>query len=204
MKDLWKSGVLVIIIIGVLYVLYLKECKHSIPSIKEDEMIIKKVVWDSLMALANKPPEVRIDTVWKKGDVVYVPAKPLPKPIVDKDSIKVYTDSLVNDSIDVHYDFEIKGTLLSRNWRFSPVIVTIRHDSIVYVPKLVTIQDPLAKPLNRLYGNITFGGNENSFIFGGGVDLVTKKQTELGYMYQRFGSNNLHSIRFGTVIRFRK
>jgi hypothetical protein len=43
-------------------------------------------------------------------------------------------------------------------------------------------------------------GNANAFIFGGGLDFITKKNTELGYMYQRLGSDGFHSVKLGVKL----
>jgi hypothetical protein len=206
MKDLWKSGVLILLIIGVLYILYLRECKRPFPCPPKGQVLLSQQAWDSIKALANKPPTVRVDTIRIKGDVVYVPATPLPqpKPEVKDSTINSYVDSLVNDSIDVHYNFKVHGTLLSRAWRFSPIIFEIRVDSIIYVPNIVEVEKPVIKAVNSLYGNVVFGGNKNTFIFGGGIDFITKKETMIGYQYQRLGNENFHSVILGGRLRFGK
>jgi hypothetical protein len=52
-------------------------------------------------------------------------------------------------------------------------------------------------PQNGFYLYGIAGGNDKSFLFGGGLDFITKKNTEIGYMYQRFGTDNFHSIKVG-------
>jgi len=204
MKDLWKSGVLILLIIGTVYILYLRECKRPLPCPAEDEVIIKTSVWDSVQALANKLPEVRIDTIIIKGDIVYLPAEPLPPPTPEpKDSsINVYADSLVTKDIDVHYNFKVKGTLLDREWRYSPITTVIRIDSIIYVPKLVKVPVPVIQVKNSLFMYGVAGGNKSAFLFGGGLDFITKKETMIGYQFQRFGDINFHSVRLGAKIKW--
>jgi hypothetical protein len=204
MKDLWKSGILILLIIGVLYILYLRECKHPLPCPPKGQVLLSQNAWDSIKALANKPPVVTIDTLWIKNPTIIPSQPPLPQPKPDVQDITInnYTDSLVKRDINVHYDFKVRGTLLNRIWSYSPIIREIRKDSIIYVPKLVEVEKPVKTPQNGFYGNIVFGGNKSSFLFGGGLDFITKKNTEIGYMYQRFGNDNFHSIRLG--IKFGK
>lgn len=201
MKDLWKSGVIILLIIGVLYIIFLRECKHPLPCPAQDEVIIKKVTWDSIKSLADKPPVVRIDTQYIQGSIVYVPAPvPTPNPDPQDSTINHYSDSLVNENIDVHINFTIQGTLLHREWWYKPIYMYITRDSIIYVPKFVEIVKPVIVSKNALYGNLVFGGNKESFLFGAGLDLITKKQTQIGYQYQRFGDQNFHSIKLGAAL----
>lgn len=205
MKDLWKSGVLVLMIIGVLYILYLRECKHPLPCPAEDEVILKKTALDSILKIVSTKPTVHIDTVYIKGDPVLVPGIPVADiPDIDPDSlIFSYEDSLVNKEIDVRYSFVTEGKLLAKEWSYKP-IQTIVHkiDSIPYPVYVETIKE-LKVPQNGLFLYGTAGGNDKSFLFGGGVDYITKKETELGAMYQRFGSENFYSVKLGVRIKFR-
>lgn len=195
MKDIWKNGVIVLLIIAVLYIIFLRECKKPEPCPAKDEIIIKKSDWQSMIDAANKP--AKHDTVWLKGDIVYVPTtpdNPLPQP-QPKDSTNTYADSLINKEIDVHYDFEVKGTLLNRSWSYKPIVERIT-DSIPY-PVPVEILKTVKVPQNGLFGYISAGGNADSFLFGGGIDYITKRNTVLGYQYQRFGTDNFHSVKIG-------
>ena len=202
MKDLWKSGVLILLIIGVVYIIFLRECKPPLPCPAQDEMIIKKSTWDSIEALANKPPVVIIDTQYIQGPIVYLPGEPIPGPTPDPQdtTINHYSDSLIKDDVDVHIQFTVRGQLLTRNWAYRPIIREIRRDSLIYVPYVVEVEKPVSVVKNNLYGYVVFGGNENSFLFGGGLDWITKKDTQIGYMYQRFGDQNFHNIKLGTVL----
>jgi hypothetical protein len=206
MKDLWNKGVLILLVIAVLYILYLRECKHPIPCPADNEVIVPRDVWNKIQELANKPPTVHIDTIKIKGDVVYTPTTPLPQPKPEpKDStINSYADSLVNEEIDVHYNFKVRGELLDRSWKYSPTFTIVKEiDSIPY-PILIEVPKPYAKPQCGIYINGIAGGNKSAFLFGGGLNLITKKETLIGYQYQRFGNENFHSVLFGAKIKFGK
>ena len=205
MKDMLKNGSLILIVIGVLYILYLRECKHSLPCPPDGKVLVDQKVWDSILTLADKPPLVIIDTEWVEKPVVIPPQPPMPDPQPNvQDSTVTYLDSLVNKEINVHYDFKVRGILLERKWSYRPITIEISKDSIIYVPKLVPVEKPVPTSQNGLYGNVIFGGNKDSFLFGGGLDFITKRDTEIGYMYQRFGNENFHSIKLGGKIKFKR
>ena len=202
MKELWKSGVLFLIIIAVLYIIFLRECKRPELCPATDEVIIKKATWDSILALANKPPVVIIDTQWIEGPTVYLPGEPLPPVVIDPADTTVshYSDSLVKKDINVRVEYTINGRLLAREWFYKPIIVEIKKDSIVYVPKIVPVEKEIPVPHNGLYAYGLAGGNKDMFLFGGGIDFITKKETEFGYLYQRFGNENIHSVKIGAKL----
>lgn len=196
MKDLWKSGVLILLVIGILYIVFLRECKSPPPCPAEDEIIVKKVDWQSMIDAANKPPVVRIETTYiEKPPIVIHP--PLPDPVPIDSGINTYQDSLVNKEIKVWYDLTVKGTLMDRTWRYIPLTTVVTIDSLIYMPYPVEVEKLVKQPQNGFYVYGVAGGNANSFLFGGGLDYITKKNTELGYMYQRFGTDNFHSFKLG-------
>ena len=205
MKDLWKSGILVLLVIGVLYIIFLRECKHPLPCPPKGQVLIPQPTWDSIQALANKPPKVTHDTLRIKGDIVYVPA-PLPKPVPEEGDtlINDYADSLIKKDINVWYEFKVRGILLSRDWRYRPIQTIVRIDSTVYVPHIVNVPVITIQAKNGLYIYGTAGGNDKSFLFGGGADFITKKETEIGGVYQRFGNENFYSVKLGVKLHFGK
>ena len=206
LAKIFSNGFLVLLIVAIFYILYLRECKRPEPCPGKDEVLVPLDVWNKIQALANKPAIIHIDTVKIKGDIVYVPVAPPPVPQPDPidPTINNYADSLVNKEINVWYNYKVRGTLLERNWKYVPMVTLIKEiDSIPY-PKIVEVPKPFKVPQNGLYVYGTGGGNSTSFLFGGGLDFITKKNTELGYMYQRFGKENFHSFKLGVKIKFGK
>lgn len=197
LKKILSNGFLVLLIVSVFYILYLRECKQPAPCPAKDEIIVQKTVWDEIQALANKP--AKHDTIWIKGETIYVPTKPnnpLPQPKPEpKDSTNTYSDSLIKKDIHVNYTFKVKGTLLDRTWTYNPIVERI-IDSIPY-PKIIDREVLVNVPKNGLYVYGSAGGNANAFLFGGGLDFITKKDTEIGYLYQRFGNMNFHNVKVG-------
>jgi len=204
MKDIWKNGIVVLLVIAVLYIIFLRECKRT-DCPPKGQVLISQQAWDSIKALANKPPVVTIDTVWlEKPTVTPKPQPPIPtpQPSTQDTTINMYQDSLINKEINVWSDLWVRGTLIDRKWRYSPITVEIRRDSIIYVPKIV--DNPILVQRSAMYVYGLAGGNEASFLFGGGLDYITKKGTEFGGMYQTFGSNNFYSVKVGVKIQLKK
>lgn len=200
MKDVLKNGSLILLTIAVLYIIFLRECKKPNPCPAKDEIIIKKNIWDSIQALAKKPPIIKIETTKIQGDPIYIHdlVLPQPKPEPKDSTINNYSDSLVRDNINVHYDFKVKGTLLDRSWTYIPTINLITLQKTVFVPHI--IDRPVKVPAYGLFIYGQVGGNLNSFIPGAGLDFITKKSTEIGYLYQRFGNENIHSAKVGVKL----
>lgn len=204
MKDLWKSGVLILLIIGVLYIIFLRECKSPPACPPKGQVLVAQSTWDSIKALANKPPIIKRDTIRIKGDIVYVPSSPLPQPKPEpKDStINTYSDSLIRNNINVWYSFKVKGVLLERTWVYLPVTTLVNESITHFIPYI--IDRPIRVPVNGLFVYGMVGGNMNSFLPGAGADFITKKGTEFGYLYQRYGTENFHNFKLGIKIQLKK
>lgn len=202
MKNLVTSGILILVIIGVLYLIFLRECKKTEPCPPDGKVLIDQSIWDSILIIANMPPVTVIDTFYLKGDTVYI-TSPLPVPVPDPEdsTINNYADSLVNDKINVWYDFRLRGTLLDRQWKYIPITTQIVKETTNYVPKIV--DNPIPVSQRGLYLSGLIGGNEQSFLFGGSLDLITKKDNLYGLQYQRLGNDNFYSFRLGAKIRIK-
>jgi hypothetical protein len=195
MKNIFNSGLIILLLISGTYIVFLRECKSSNDPAK-DEIIIKRSVMDSIRAIANKPSIIKIDTIKIIGKTVYIYAKSLPKPIPNTDStINIYKDSLINPEIRVWLNDKIKGGLIDRKWEYKPIVKQIMVDKTVFVPKIV--DNFVSVPKNGIFIYGMAGGNKNMFLPGVGIDLITKKNTVIGGIYQRYGSDNVFSVKLG-------
>ena len=199
MKTLNKAT-LIILGIAVLFIIYLLECKRDAGLVLgDDEMIISKSVWSEVTALANKPPEIKIDTFWKKGKTVYVD-RPVPIPVPDPadTTILVYSDTLSNDSINAWVDFKLRGELLSLKWGYTPLITEIMQETTIYVPQIVDNETVIYQ--REIYLSIVVGGNATSFGFGPDLDYINKKRNIYGFQFRRVGGENFYYFKLGTKI----
>lgn len=205
MKAALQSGLVILLIIAGFYILFLRECKKPLPCPPKGQILIEQSTWDSILKLANKPPIIHIDTFNIKGEIVYVPA-PLPKPVpeVGDTLTNNYSDSLVKKDINVWYKFKVRGILLDRTWSYKPTFNIVKEIDSIFVPKIINNIQLVTTPQNGLYLYGLAGGNANNFLFGAGFDFITKKETELGYFYQRFGSQGFHNVKLGVKLHFGK
>jgi len=189
------------IAILVVYIIFLQECRrppgYQIP---EGKVLVSQGFLDSLVAIANLPPDtIPGDTVKIKGDIVYVPKRiPVPYPVDPETNL--YTDSIVNDSIDVHIEIMVKGIISRWNWQYRPIIHSFETIIERPVPMPVRYDVPVFK--TGLYASLRVGGGMHTgkFLFGADLDLVTKKRSIYGIQFTRFGDENLIGFKFGTKL----
>jgi hypothetical protein len=203
LQKIISNGIFILLIIATLYIIFLRECKTT-KCPPKGQVLVSQIVWDSIQKIANMPPIIHYDTIIQKGKTVYITSVPVSKPTVNpKDtSIKIYNESLLKKDIDVTVGFSLRGELLDIKWQYNPIVNTIIKTVTEYVPKIV--DRPIETPRNKLFISGNIGGNDNAFLYGGSVDFITKKNTELGYIYQRYGNVNFHSIKVGIIISFKK
>jgi hypothetical protein len=200
MKKELTSGFVIVVILLLGYIFFLRECgKKTTVCPPKGYILLLQQVKDSLDSIANLPP--KIDTVHEKGKTVYIEHtvfKPMPEP--GDSTINNYEDSIVKkDTIDVHIKLKVKGTLEKLQWSFKPITTKIVIER--YVPKL--IDNPVPTPKNGFYISVLGGGNKETFLFGGNLDLITKKNTVVGIIYQRWGKDNIYEFKLGTKISFK-
>jgi len=205
MKNKWITPAIILAIILVLYGIYYFEFKKPKGTIiAQDEMVVKKALWDSILAVPLSS-KIVYDTIYTISDTIKSVKKDVPKPEVI-DSLNFYTDSLVNPEINVYtYDI-ISGTLLNREWRYVPKTMVFKETKIEYYPQLVTTtvkeEVEVYKTGWYLYGST--GGSNNYFGVGVGIDIITKKDRQMGYQYQLIDGKGFHSIKYGFKIKLRK
>jgi hypothetical protein len=200
MKDFLRNGALVMLVIAILYIIFLRECKKPEPCPPAGQVLIPQSTWDSVLILANMPPTIKIKKEYIKGDTVFLPSMPVSVPDPKDTTILNFHDSLKNDKIDAWVDFRLRGELLAFRWGYVPITTQITLEKTIYVPKIVDRE--VLVPQRGFYLSGLVGGNENAFMFGGALDMITKKNNLYGLQYQRLGSQNFYSFRLGAKIRF--
>ena len=200
MKDFLRNGALVMLVIAILYIIFLRECKKPEPCPPAGYTLVLTKTWDSVIIVTNMPPVIKIKKEYIKGDTVYLPSLPVPVPDPKDTTILNFHDSLKNDKIDAWVDFRLRGELLSFRWGYVPITTTITLTETFYVPKIVDKPVPVSQ--NGLYLSGLLGGNMNTFMYGGSLDLITKKDNLYGLQFQRLGNQNFYSFRLGARIRF--
>lgn len=181
MKDLLKNGWLIVLVLLVLYLLVLRECK---PRIETREVTKEIVIRDTTYITIAKPIRVEVpvpDPVYIRDTVV------IQKPVKVDEDLLMYATSTVNDSIRVWDSVYVYGTI-DRWWRvYEPVIFTRE------VEKLQT----QVKNKSHLYLSGQVGGNMDMFVPGASLDFVTKKGNLYGVQGQYINNSFVPSFRMG-------
>lgn len=196
------SAILLALII-IIYIIFLNECRRPTPCPPQGKLLIAQSTWDSIKAIADRPDSVRIDTILIRDTIVIPnPQPPMPQPKPDSLGTNEYRDSLILKDVNAWYSFTVKGTLLTRTWAYRPITLEIHKDSIIYVPKIVEVPIPVETAANHLYFEIMYGTEFKEYwtLPGIGLNFTSKKDFEIGYMFQRTQDKYYHSIKLGIKI----
>jgi len=199
MKNLWKSGILILLVVGVLYIIYLRECKGPDPGPPEGYILVDKADWDSIIAVANEPPDSFITITVVPGPTVYLPNKPIPVPQPVSGDTVAYSDSIVNDSINVWVDVMVEGLILSWDWKYNPITRHIETIIERKVPVPVEVKTAIYK--RELFISGVVGGNMDAFSFGGDLDYINLKRNIYGLQYRRLGDEGFYYFKLGVSLK---
>jgi hypothetical protein len=148
-------------------------------------VMIPKATWDSILAVANTPPDTirTSDTIWPDPVIVYVP-KPAPVPEPVNDSTYYYRDSLTNDKFAVYVwdSITTRGIIRNRMWSyrlFVPIQITTTNTITKFVP--VPIEIPGEK--YRWYIDAGLGFGDPGAVYSIGAGWV-KGRYSYGLEYQ--------------------
>ena len=188
------------IVVIIVYILFLQQCRGKNYWIPKGKVLISESLYDSLK---NFKPDtiINITDTFKIKDTVYLTHDSLIY-VEDSTGIKHYSDSIVNKDIRIWDNISVQGFITKWDRRYEPVIHTITEKITVTVPQI--IEHTVYNSDNGLYSSIIVGGNSNTFAFGGGVDLITKKDYLYGLQYQRIFNENVYLFKLGFKIKVRR
>jgi len=201
MKNVTTIGLIVLALVIIIYIIFLNECRRPEPCPPKGQVLVSQVLWDSLK---NQKPTT--DTVWIH-DTIKIPNPKPPLPIPQPDTtntdtnfvINVYNDSLIAKDINVWIKDTIKGELLSRNWQYRPITFIVTKVRLVPIEIPINKPHPVETPKNHLYFDIIYGTEFKHLwsLPGLGLNFTSKKDFEIGYMFQRTQEAYYHSIKLG-------
>lgn len=205
MKQFLKSlplTIIAIIILGI-YLIYVRECKRDEICPPDGYVLVTDGFIDTLQMIAEMPPDTITDTLFLKGDIIYLPGKEVPIPIPVDPQTNFYTDSIVNDSISVWVAITVQGIITEWDWRYQPII----HKIETIIEKPVPYPMPYEVPVSKsgLYAAIGVGGNKSAFMLTGELDLITKKDNFYGFQYLLIDQReSFYLFKIGTKIKLRR
>jgi len=198
-KGLSLPTAAVIIIVGML--VFTNECDRKESCPPEGFILVTEGFIDTLQMIANAVPDTIRDTIRIKSDIVYID-NPVPVPVSIDPEINFYTDSIVNDSINVWSEITVKGFINKWDWRYRPII----HRFETTIKKPVPMPVPYGVPVSKagLYGSFGMGGNRSTFMSSGSLDYINKKDNLYGFQYLRFNQKSFYMFRIGKKIKFKR
>ena len=202
MKKILGNGVLILIVVAVGYIIYLKECDRTPDCPPEGSVLVTQIFLDSLTDVANEPPDTFRTIVYLPAETIYLPGKPIPIPEPVNGDTVAYSDSIVNDSINVWVDIMVEGLMLSWDWKYNPITREIE----TIIEKKVPVPMPYEVPIYKkeLYLSGVIGGHMTAFSLGMDLDYINKKRNVYGLQYRRIGNEDFYYFKLGTKILPRK
>lgn len=140
-------------------------------------VIVSQTFLDSLEIVAGLPP----DTVLK--EIIIYQDKPVdikvevPVP-TEEGELNHYSDSLVNDKINIWNDIWVRGTIEKWEHKYNPVIKEITKE--IYISKPVPVKYEVEVPQKGLYITTGIGYGFKSPLLSGEILYLTKKNKFIG------------------------
>lgn len=196
MRLLEKFGLLILAGMILIIVILSKSCSDYRDKYYKSEAKLDEYtrIADSLINLPpdtiKLPPKIiKVDTViYTEREYEEIENKPISAP-------KIYRDSLVNDSIDLHYQI-IAQKLYSVRFAYKPIYKyqeKLIHHNIPYPVKIIQTEEINS---NGLFFNVGLGYSDQ-FTSKVGLMYLTKKQNIFGYDFIRYGNQNIHMVSYG-------
>lgn len=185
-----------LLLIGFITGRIVKKPTYQIP---EGMVLVSQRFLDSLTFIANLPPTIIVKDSIIRNTVRIVITNPDPQPDPENPALTIYNDSLVvQDTIDVKIRFKTTGLLFGPiEWTYTPILhfreITIEKP----VPYPVIEKVPVNVYKTGYYLSFAAGGNENKFLFGSDLDIVTKNSYIYGLQYRRLGNENIFGVKIG-------
>jgi hypothetical protein len=190
-----KIGQIVFVCLIITNLISYKSCrniKESLKSEKQNVIALKKSC-DSILALP--PDTIKLPSkIIKKDSLVYI-TKYINTPTL---SAKQYTDSIINDSIDLRVSI-LADKLYSINYAYKPIF---KYQEIIIEKKIPYPVDVIKeiKVLQRgFYFNAGLGFSEK---FAGKLEMLylTKKKSTFGIEYMKYGYDNIYLVSYGVKL----
>lgn len=189
MSKLFTASVVVLIVV-LMFALYCDRQPAGTISVSQSFL-------DSLTAIANTPATIEYkDTIIIKDTIIYKYREKLVPVYIDTNNVKMYSDSVVNNDIDVKVDLKVNGELLSIDWRYKPITKEVTKEITTIKPYPVRYEVPT--PQSGIYVGAGVGCGSSDFI----ISLKTGYLNKSGLMYEIEAGNfknNYLKVGFGKM-----
>ena len=202
-KKLLSNTILLVIIIGGLYILYLRECRRPLECPPPDQVLVSQGFLDSLTMIANQPPDtISVHDTVIITDRVIVSVE-IPIPVFIDSTTNFYQDSTISDSIRHFQSIWIKGNNII-NWEKAYEPIVFFRETTIEVSNPIPIPYEVPVVQRELFAYGTLGGSQINSAFGVGLLFTTKTRYIYGAEVVRWKETNIWSVKIGGRILPRK
>ena len=178
MKTIKYIAIAVALIVAA--ILIFQVSKKRIAFVKDNQAVVERSVYDSLVAIANRPPVIRIDTI---RDTIFVY-----KTIYEVDTVLIeFTNNdtilVTHDTLSTEYfkifitdTIDISNDKVYRVWPYEVYPKTI----IKYIEKEKPVIKEVYIDNSGLYYNVNIGGFKGLGLFSTGLTYVNRYNIGLG------------------------
>ena len=182
-------------ILAIIVILF--ACEKSKPPVyAADKVTISKQTLDQLIKTAGDVKVERHDSIVYKDKIV-IRDHNLPVPVLVSDSVRLYSDHIINSDIDITINDSVQGTLLKRSFNYIPIVKIERVEITKTIPQLITAEAPEPVPKAKLQIALigTYQG-VRSALMGAEIGFINTKNIGFHYVLQTdFNQQKFHSIK---------
>jgi len=189
MKNLKKTLSLIVAIILILLAIFLFGKYNRFKWVDKNEKVVIAAVYDSLVAIANRPPIVVRDTIRDtiiikipEIDTVYISEVDIVNDVDSIESKNIAIDTLRTEYFSVFLNDEILIDRIIRRWNYE--VYKEEFVTTIEIEKPVLVEVPCKYELKGLYGGASY-----YYGFGGLHELLTDVSllTKKSRMYSLYG-----------------
>lgn len=190
------------LIISIIIVL-LSRCNRDTTKSEPTQMV--SITAEKLNQLIKQASTVKVerhDTIIYRDKIV-VASHPIPISVIAPDSVRYYTDHILNSDINITIQDSVRGILLNRSYTYVPIIRQERVEITKTIPELVTVDAP--KPVPKYKLQLALIGtyqNRQTALMGAEIGVVNKQNIGLHYQIQATTNQQWHSLKISKTFNF--
>ena len=181
MKESTKETSLILLTIAIIIIAILARCVRDTTTKSEPTQTVS-ITAEKLNQLIKQASTVKVerhDTIIYRDKIV-VADHPIPISVIAPDSVRYYTDHILNSDINITIQDSVRGMLLNRTYTYVPIIRQERVEITKTIPELVTVDAP--KPVPKYKLQLALIGtyqNRQTALMGAEIGVVNKQNIGL-------------------------